>query len=799
MIKRLLLLLALCLLPLSAYADLTLTEGQSIDLTKSGVGGNLTVAFDSTEQGTTTWGSGSGIAWTFNAGATDPKIDFLSGIIAISTGNFGIGLTNPSYQLHVAGTIGSSNLVITGESNFANIVSGTWSGDVLDITKIPTIPLATKVSGTLPNANMSIISLSNSAQVSGTLPAANMTVVNLSGAMVSSTLPNANMSIVNLGTAAQVTGTLPTASLGIVPLGTNVSGTLPDASLSANAVSHIADASNPHGTTLTQTILNATTTTTTTLKIGDYYLPSTTGATNQLLKLTSPTQFEFAADNVGGAADYDNILINTNPAGQLQFKAGTSPAGNLLLSNGASGASWVATGPFQALEVTEWIDNVTLATTGNFTAPEASLNILTSPTIYSTTLLVADTDVGANLNTAYTHSQDNTQAHSDYLLNSGNDTTSGAITATGFYSSGNVGIGNSSPYGILSVATDPNIPLFMILSTGNIGIGTSNPTQQLMLTGNIDATTGIYDTLRVAGTDVKGALETNDTHRADASDPHGATLTQSIINATTGTFTTLLVADTNVKTALETNDTHRADSSDPHGSNLTQSTGTITTLIIAGTNSATHLVSGTGSFTTLNFGAGLNALPSGTGTAGQMLLGNMTWANTSPAGGGSTSFSGTTPQGILYISNGNTGAGSTLIVSDGSNLSVGIGTTANSARLYLKAAATSGNMNLRVADNLGADKLVILDNGNIGVGTTVPVALLDLRGAGTGIGIGLGNNTLPLAKLHIKSSNTTPAQGMYIENGIITYKSGGTCAQLQPLLVGVGNTASCYWLGINCP
>ncbi len=37
----------------------------------------------------------------------------------------------------------------------------------------------------------------------------------------------------------------------------------------------------------------------------------------------------------------------------------------------------------------------------------------------------------ANANTAYSHSQDNSQAHSDYLINNGDDTTSGKLTATG--------------------------------------------------------------------------------------------------------------------------------------------------------------------------------------------------------------------------------------------------------------------------------------------------------------------------------------------------------------------------------
>lgn len=44
----------------------------------------------------------------------------------------------------------------------------------------------------------------------------------------------------------------------------------------------------------------------------------------------------------------------------------------------------------------------------------------------------------AQVNTAYTHTGDNTQAHTDYLLNSGNDETSGTLTAAGFTTAGTV-------------------------------------------------------------------------------------------------------------------------------------------------------------------------------------------------------------------------------------------------------------------------------------------------------------------------------------------------------------------------
>ena len=62
---------------------LTIAAGTGIDTTPSDTD-TLTVAFDSTEIGTTTWGSGSAITWTFNAGATDPTMAFGSGTITLT-------------------------------------------------------------------------------------------------------------------------------------------------------------------------------------------------------------------------------------------------------------------------------------------------------------------------------------------------------------------------------------------------------------------------------------------------------------------------------------------------------------------------------------------------------------------------------------------------------------------------------------------------------------------------------------------------------------------------------------------
>src|SRR3989344_3289878 len=53
--------------------------------TVAGATDTVTINFDATEVGTTTWGSGSSIAWTFNAGATDPVLTFDSNALTLAS------------------------------------------------------------------------------------------------------------------------------------------------------------------------------------------------------------------------------------------------------------------------------------------------------------------------------------------------------------------------------------------------------------------------------------------------------------------------------------------------------------------------------------------------------------------------------------------------------------------------------------------------------------------------------------------------------------------------------------------
>lgn len=83
-----------------------LREGPGIDLTEFNDGGDeeIIIGVDTTKIGTTTWGSGSGITWTFDAsGGTDVTFVFDNNSLAIN-GEVGIG-TTPKTQFTIEGAL----------------------------------------------------------------------------------------------------------------------------------------------------------------------------------------------------------------------------------------------------------------------------------------------------------------------------------------------------------------------------------------------------------------------------------------------------------------------------------------------------------------------------------------------------------------------------------------------------------------------------------------------------------------------------------------------------------------------
>ncbi|MFA4888084.1 MAG: hypothetical protein WC628_00715 [Candidatus Omnitrophota bacterium] len=65
---------------------------------------------------------------------------------------------------------------------------------------------------------------------------------------------------------------------------------------------------------------------------------------------------------------------------------------------------------------------------------------------------------------------------------------------------------------------------------------------------------------------------------------------------------------------------------------------------------------------------------------------------------------------------------------DQANDRLGMGTAAPSAKVDIIAAGTGAGMALRLRDSSGADKIIIFDNGNIGIGTGNPKRKLDVVG-----------------------------------------------------------------------
>ena len=58
----------------------------------------------------------------------------------------------------------------------------------------------------------------------------------------------------------------------------------------------------------------------------------------------------------------------------------------------------------------------------------------------------------------------------------------------------------------------------------------------------------------------------------------------------------------------------------------------------------------------------------------------------------------------------------------------GIGLTVPTAKLHIKASGTSTGFAFKIQDSTGAEKVAILDNGNVGLGTTAPSATLQISG-----------------------------------------------------------------------
>ena len=163
-------------------------------------------------------------------------------------------------------------------------------------------------------------------------------------------------------------------------------------------------------------------------------------------------------------------------AGDVEVKEGTIEAENIDATGDVSGATITRNGTeinagYLAIDGSNAADDIDIGGWG-FTANyiQAVGGFISNGFITTAGTVTWSGGGSVNANTAYTHSQDNSQAHSDYLINNGDDYTTGSIVAAGnivgltsLGSAGNLEISGKGTFGSLklpvkSTTGDPASP-----------------------------------------------------------------------------------------------------------------------------------------------------------------------------------------------------------------------------------------------------------------------------------------------------------------------------------------------------
>ncbi len=104
---------------------------------------------------------------------------------------------------------------------------------------------------------------------------------------------------------------------------------------------------------------------------------------------------------------------------------------------------------------------------------------------------------------------------------------------------------------------------------------------------------------------------------------------------------------------------------------------------------------------------------------------------------------------------------------------VGFGTTLPPARLQIVGAGSGTGFMLRLQNQTSADKGVFLDNGNVGFGTTLPTARLQIVGAGSGTGYAIvvqnqtaANKVVVLDNGNVGIGTSTPGSALEVSGNI---------------------------------
>lgn len=305
---------------------------------------------------------------------------------------------------------------------------------------------------------------------------------------------------------------------------------------------------------------------------------------------------------------------------------------------------------------------------------------------------------------------------------------------------GNVGIGTAVPLAVLSVASTTSQPLFrvddngdgdlspfIIDADGNVGIGTANTQRDklLVMGGNVGIGTWIPSTsLDVKGTIVSTGLRLS-------TNPNAGTV---LVGDATG-IGTWMVASTLPITSSQWVTQNTTDVSLAGGN-----VGVGTTFT---TNAAWTIMNG-------NVGIGTwkptKLLDVASGATHTLTADN----NSTVVIGGTTSINGNgiSPSSTAaVVQNTNATAGSNLTITGGAS---------STSSLTLKSTSASGTTDsISLITNNGTRALFAANSGNVGLGTTLPLARLAVVG---GVGIGtVGGASLLVAP---------PTNGMIIDGNV---------------------------------
>ena len=510
------------------YYDTDATSGQQLYICNDS---NTWVlqsgSFNPTLYGTTTWGSGSGFPWTFNAGATDPVLTFASGAVTLSDSTFTIQGANSQVTF-------ANNIYMNGDTARKlkiGSTGGTYNEDLLidNDTTSNTIALSTTTGATIfdfGSFNMRTLGTSNwIGNVSiGTFTAPTNTVsaagnVSIGTAYAIAQTAPSNGAIIqgNVGVGtfapstnfhvagnARITGlvscdTIDTDSTGLLACGTDSSG---------GADVWTDGGTNVFLTTTTDNVGIGTTTPLAMLEVENLGTQHSFLVNDSLLDVTP-----FVVTSAG------NVGIGThNPTSTFMF-ASSAPTTNFITMATASAPSMAIRADAQttvdllniqgsAMTTGDVLD---LSSSNSSGMSSSIIKAVNSGSAYAgTTALIQSTGTsggGTALLAQSLGSSGSVVRFSDVS----SDTTPFSIDVIG-----NVGVGTISPIAQLDIrfqtptppfqignsATDATGAFMIMTSTGNVGIATINPVAGLaVMNGNVGIGTWSPTTkLQVVGT-----------------------------------------------------------------------------------------------------------------------------------------------------------------------------------------------------------------------------------------------------------------------------------------------------------